>query len=563
MKETLDEINEVFQSGRHKEAVASIVALIEESSTDSSLHMAYDSLGKYLNFMGQHTEAVQAWEDGLKFLESTVERVHELDDHKLIDWINISLQTARLAYRQGIDGPGVSHKQNQVCYTVLKMTDTEQEEWKTEQFQRAIKHFNGALENIPANNKEIKQNIQLSLARVLFALKRYDEAVKIYEDGFSVIQMTLLPPYSSIGHTKLRRYNDGDPQWLYNAAECLWQQDKKELAYTRLLQLIGTEPTFATAYKMLATYFTEKNDTTSAAESTCKYKFYSWVPSFCHHIEYNPENISTVEQLNSDQALECINARLANDESKRATEFLAAICYHHYHGPVENKAFEELERRGNASEGAERDFIGSKLMHLIRNHQSVCTVKGAADALAGMKHEDLFDILERLLPQDVNTFFPMHIPTALGKLGDLRAIPLLEKIIKNSIGKDSDVYESDSSDGLFSSCGKDRLTVESCLALAPFIDNETAKQILLDGINYPQTREACLAVLCISTEENQFFEKLEEILKQHKTLSYMVQTYVMNNAEKSHYAEKLLALNKEFCNKKTELTNDDDNEIDE
>ncbi|CAF5206153.1 unnamed protein product, partial [Rotaria magnacalcarata] len=100
MKETLDEINEVFQSGRHKEAVASIVALIEESSTDSSLHMAYDSLGKYLNFMGQHTEAVQAWEDGLKFLESTVERVHELDDHKLIDWINISLQTARLAYRQ-------------------------------------------------------------------------------------------------------------------------------------------------------------------------------------------------------------------------------------------------------------------------------------------------------------------------------------------------------------------------------------------------------------------------------------------------------------------------------
>ncbi|CAF4569068.1 unnamed protein product, partial [Rotaria magnacalcarata] len=39
-------------------------------------------------------------------------------------------------------------------------------------------------------------------------------------------------------------------------------------------------------------------------------------------------------------------------------------------------------------------------MHLIRNHQSVCTMKGAADALAGMKHEDLFDILERLLPQD-------------------------------------------------------------------------------------------------------------------------------------------------------------------
>ncbi|CAF4004338.1 unnamed protein product, partial [Rotaria sordida] len=225
--------------------------------------------------MGQHIEAVQAWEDGLKLLETSVERVDELGEEKIIDWINISLQTAQVVHRLGTDGPGVSHKY---------------------------------------------------------------------------------------------QHNDGDPQWLYKAAECLWQQEKKEQAYTRLQQLIGTDPTFADAYGMLATYFTEKNDTTNADESMY--------------------------------------------------------------------------------------------------HQSVCTVKGAANALAGMKHEDIFEVLEYLLPQDTNPIFSMDIPTALGKLGDPKAIPLLMKIIENPMSQANE--DSDSSDGIFSSGGKNRLVIESCLALATF-----------------------------------------------------------------------------------------------
>ncbi|CAF0938764.1 unnamed protein product [Rotaria sordida] len=423
--------------------------------------------------MGQHIEAVQAWEDGLKLLETSVERVDELGEEKIIDWINISLQTAQVVHRLGTDGPGVSHKYQHVCYTPSKMTEAEEAEWKIEQFQKAVRHFKGVLERIPAGNMEIKRKIRLQLARALYDLKQFDEAMKIYEDGFS---------------------NDGDPQWLYKAAECLWQQEKKEQAYTRLQQLIGTDPTFADAYGMLATYFTEKNDTTNADESMCKYKFYSWIPSFCRHIEYNPENLAIIEELNSDNALECVNTTLANDESRRSTEFLAAICYRHYHGSVENKAFEELEKRAKASEGAERDFIGSTLMNLIKDHQSVCTVKGAANALAGMKHEDIFEVLEYLLPQDTNPIFSMDIPTALGKLGDPKAIPLLMKIIENPMSQANE--DSDSSDGIFSSGGKNRLVIESCLALATFFNDEKAKEVLMNGINNQQTHEACLAVLC-------------------------------------------------------------------
>jgi hypothetical protein len=61
----------------------------------------------------------------------------------------------------------------------------------------------------------------------------------------------------------------------------------------------------------------------------------------------------------------------------------------------------------------------------------------------------------------------MHIPNALAKLGDQRAIPLLVKIIEEQIKTTND--DSDSSDGFLSSGGSGRLVVESCLALSTFI----------------------------------------------------------------------------------------------
>lgn len=101
MEEKLNEINQIFESGKHKETITSIEKLIEESPGDPSLHRAYDLLGKYLNFMGQHLQAVETWEKGLKLLESNIEHINELDESKLICWLNISLETARAAHRLG------------------------------------------------------------------------------------------------------------------------------------------------------------------------------------------------------------------------------------------------------------------------------------------------------------------------------------------------------------------------------------------------------------------------------------------------------------------------------
>jgi HEAT repeat protein len=61
----------------------------------------------------------------------------------------------------------------------------------------------------------------------------------------------------------------------------------------------------------------------------------------------------------------------------------------------------------------------------------------------------------------------MHIPRALGKLGDPRAIPLLINMIEEPIVVEND--DSDSSDDCFTSGGSTRLVIESRSALATFL----------------------------------------------------------------------------------------------
>ena len=60
----------------------------------------------------------------------------------------------------------------------------------------------------------------------------------------------------------------------------------------------------------------------------------------------------------------------------------------------------------------------------------------------------------------------MHIPDALAKLGDRRAIPVLIKIIKEPLEHANN--DSDSSDNFTATGGKYRLIDESCIALATF-----------------------------------------------------------------------------------------------
>ncbi len=101
METELNAINAVFQSGKHQQAIAEIQTLIETNSKDDGIYKAYDTLGDHFNFTGQHVEAVEAWTNALKLLEDNAGGVNNLKEGKLLDWMNISLRTARVSHRQG------------------------------------------------------------------------------------------------------------------------------------------------------------------------------------------------------------------------------------------------------------------------------------------------------------------------------------------------------------------------------------------------------------------------------------------------------------------------------
>jgi hypothetical protein len=62
----------------------------------------------------------------------------------------------------------------------------------------------------------------------------------------------------------------------------------------------------------------------------------------------------------------------------------------------------------------------------------------------------------------------MHIPEAIGKLGDPRGIKLLLNVLSNAYDAPQGGEDDDSDDEIFMSIGKDRLYSEACLALVAF-----------------------------------------------------------------------------------------------
>ena len=101
MEKELSEINGRFQTGKHNQAINEIQTLLETFAMDDEIYRAHARLGQYVNFMGKHDEAVQAWTKALSLLEDEQGNVDHLTDQKFVDWINICLEKARVMHRQG------------------------------------------------------------------------------------------------------------------------------------------------------------------------------------------------------------------------------------------------------------------------------------------------------------------------------------------------------------------------------------------------------------------------------------------------------------------------------
>jgi tetratricopeptide (TPR) repeat protein len=66
------------------------------------------------------------------------------------------------------------------------LSESEEEQWKQERFQTAIKHYKQVLDKLSSAESETKRKIQISLAEALFDGKEFDEAVILYENAFNV-----------------------------------------------------------------------------------------------------------------------------------------------------------------------------------------------------------------------------------------------------------------------------------------------------------------------------------------------------------------------------------------
>ncbi len=61
MEEKLREIHQKFLSGQRKQAIVDIETLINEYPNDDLFYKAHDFRGYYLNYLGQHVEAIESY----------------------------------------------------------------------------------------------------------------------------------------------------------------------------------------------------------------------------------------------------------------------------------------------------------------------------------------------------------------------------------------------------------------------------------------------------------------------------------------------------------------------
>jgi tetratricopeptide (TPR) repeat protein len=66
------------------------------------------------------------------------------------------------------------------------LSQNEEEQWKKEKLDTAIKHYKHVLDKLPSIQLETKRKIQINLAQVLFDAQSFDEAVILYEIAFNV-----------------------------------------------------------------------------------------------------------------------------------------------------------------------------------------------------------------------------------------------------------------------------------------------------------------------------------------------------------------------------------------
>lgn len=388
----------------------------------------------------------------------------------------------------GNNGSGYSEKKRSFCYGPQLTTSEEEEEaWKLDKFRAALEFIKLALTRAPEDEKASLLN---AMGSTLSKLNDNKAAIELYKEQIASCQ--------------------GNPALFhFKLAETLAEEEgAKAEAMEHALKATELSPTMARAWNLLSKLHPEGSD--DAAEASSRAKFLEWIPPFlAEFLPFNDTNRTRVDRILVDPMPLLNDFQQMSDEElgvDDVIDILGAIMYHHYHGPVDDTSaalLEKLAEKGNAR-------AADRLVSLIENQQSVCTIRLAMRGLCRAKDSRAFDFCRILLPQDGQGFFPMDIAGSLELLDDTEhVVPLLVSFLG---GKDDSAEEEDSdSDDFMGSMGQSMNQDRCVWSLGHYaVTSEKAKEFLesiLTNERFRSWKQIAAAALFRSTKDVSYVKK--------------------------------------------------------
>lgn len=431
-------------------------------------------LARLLDYDGQTDKAITTLRAGLH---------GEIEDLDLFDVL------LTFYARRGEDGPTVSYKRGTISCSPSKDKVAE-DAWKLEQYKLALEVCDKALKIEPK-----AEYFQYQRAVMLGALKRYEEAVKIYE-------------------ALIVNYPEG-PDLRLELSLIHMESGMTNEAVACLKAAVELDPRSPEASRRLAEYYEAVGNAERGEALARTADFYAWLPPFVN-LPFTTNHFATYEIISGAREVEAAErekavATLIASDDDDALIFLAALCYHHAdHGELENMAFQALEAREEAG-------IPLLLM-LFENAQSICTAGQAASALANQQCALAVDPLINSLSGDVRFIWTYNAAENLAKIGDPRAVSELIRMadVATELKKTED-------DPMNEFTGRMAARYRAAFALGAFAsERDVVEKTLTSGLDNPQMRVACQAGLYRLTGDELYAKALLDDLAKDDDDQYLL-----------------------------------------
>jgi tetratricopeptide (TPR) repeat protein len=472
----LERADHLARQGRHD---AAIEVLRRAVATDGTAEAERRFLARILAWLGRSAEALQVLHQGLG-------RGDEDDDATL------SLAIGRLHEQLADDGPFLERNGEYVAY-LPRDPDVDEDAWRRDHRQRALAAYLVVRSRYPDRESAHERvgTLQTQLGQHEAALATWTATAERF-------------PASAAAHL--------------GRARALTALGRSAEAAAACEQALHISPRLADAHAMLGDHHASLDEDAKAQQAFERADFYAWLPAFVEldfdacrasfallepRFETEP---SRAEHLRAREARRAEIERLLTTPSAESSGLLATLCHRHEdHGDVEDRIFDELRARGEASIPL--------LRQLLDNAQSSCTRRGAVHALTALRAPGLLPLLVDLLPRDTHPIFSADIAGALASLGDRRAVGALIEVAKPSPGDGTEGAEPDVMTGY----GRTLARMRAALAVGA-LGGDDARSALTVGLEDPVIGGACAVGLYRLTREPELLVRIRSAVLAAQTI---------------------------------------------